>query len=153
MWRGIINWKLLSQKMLFTNFFLAIYFHLLKTCHKRYKIMGMCNCAFTFSARQVDLVDPDQTAPKSDCFYKQYDQGLYCLPFCLHLMDTLPYVKTTPFKFKNYKILGVIVLWHSYSRIMQNWRQAIINKTHLQISKLKSRQSSMVRTFCLKHVW
>ena len=45
-----------------------------------------------FSDRQVwaNSIDPDQTAP---------DQGLHCLPFCLHLLDASLYTKATLFKF------------------------------------------------------
>ena len=47
-----------------------------------------------FSDRQVwtNNVDPDQTAPR-----KQYNQGLNCLPFRLHLLDALFYDKATLF--------------------------------------------------------
>ena len=45
-----------------------------------------------FLDRQVSAssADPDQTAPP---------QGLHCLPFRLHLFDTVLYRKTTVFKF------------------------------------------------------
>ena len=45
-----------------------------------------------FSDRQVwaNSADPDQTAP---------DQGLHCLPFPLHLLDSLLYGRATLFKF------------------------------------------------------
>ena len=45
-----------------------------------------------FLDRQVwtYIVDPDQTAP---------DQGLHCLPFHLHLLNSFLYVRATVFKF------------------------------------------------------
>ena len=47
----------------------------------------------SFLDRQVwaNSVDLDQTAPS-------VDQGLHCLPFHLHLLDTLLYCKVTLFK-------------------------------------------------------
>ena len=38
----------------------------------------------------ANSADPDQTAP---------DQGLHCLPFCLHRLDSLHYGTATHFKF------------------------------------------------------
>ena len=40
----------------------------------------------------TNSADPDQTAPQSD-------QGLHCLPFCLHLLDTLLNGKSILVKF------------------------------------------------------
>ena len=39
-----------------------------------------------------------QCTPRSDCS-EQSDQGLHCLPFRLHVLDALLYVKTSMFKF------------------------------------------------------
>ena len=41
--------------------------------------------------RSVQTEDPDETA--------QSDHGLHCLPFCLHLLDSLFYGKTMLFKY------------------------------------------------------
>ena len=38
------------------------------------------------TVRPVQTVYPDQTAP---------DQGLYCLPFCLHFLDSCHYGRAT----------------------------------------------------------
>ena len=48
-----------------------------------------------FSDRQfwANSVDPDQSAPR------QSDQGLHCLPFCLHLLNALLYGRATLFEF------------------------------------------------------
>ena len=40
----------------------------------------------------ANTVDPDKLTEPSD-------QGLYCLPFHVHILDALLYVKTTVFKF------------------------------------------------------
>ena len=55
-------------------------------------LLYVCHNDPKFSDRQVlaNNVDPDQTAP---------DQGLQCLPFYLHLSDTLFYGKITLLKF------------------------------------------------------
>ena len=52
--------------------------------------MPYCNDP-KFSDRYVwaNSADPDQTAPK------QSDQGLHCLPFRLHRLDSLHYDRAT----------------------------------------------------------
>ena len=40
----------------------------------------------------ANSVDPDQTAPSLE---EQSDQGLHCLPFCLHSLDSLLYGRAT----------------------------------------------------------
>ena len=49
-----------------------------------------------FSDRQVlaNSADPDQTL-----LLEQSDQGLHCLPFRLHRLDSLLYGRATLFKF------------------------------------------------------
>ena len=37
--------------------------------------------------------DPDQTAPRGAV--EQSDQGLHCLPFCLHRLDSLLFSRAT----------------------------------------------------------
>ena len=44
----------------------------------------------------ANSVDPDQTAPSLE---EQSDQGLHCLPFGLHRLDSLLYGRATKFKF------------------------------------------------------
>ena len=41
----------------------------------------------------ANSADPDQTAPQ-----EQSDQGLHCLPFRLHRLDSLLYGRATQFK-------------------------------------------------------
>ena len=47
-----------------------------------------------FSDSWANSVDPDQTAP-GGAFQEQSDQGLHCLPFRLHLLDSLLYDRAT----------------------------------------------------------
>ena len=51
-----------------------------------------------FSDRQIwaNSADPDQTAPRGE---EQSDQGLHCLPFRLHRLDSLLFGRATEFKF------------------------------------------------------
>ena len=59
-------------------------------CHEVAQILGskmkVFIMLFKFSDRQIwaNSVDPDHTAPR---LKEQSDQGLHCLPFCLHLLD------------------------------------------------------------------
>ena len=61
-----------------------------------YKLLGDYRNDPKFSDRKVwaNSADPDQTAPR-----EQSDQGLHCLPFCLHLRDTFHKGKATLFNF------------------------------------------------------
>ena len=43
----------------------------------------------------ANSADPDQTAPREE----QSDQGLHCLPFHLHHLDSLLYGRATQLKF------------------------------------------------------
>ena len=65
------------------------------------------NC-LKFSDRQVwvNSVDPDQTVPRGE---ELFDLGLHCLPFRVHLLDSLNYDGAIFFKFNdNYgKFLSV----------------------------------------------
>ena len=44
----------------------------------------------------ANSADPDQTAPRGA--EEQSDQGLHCLPFRLHRLDSLLYGRATQFK-------------------------------------------------------
>ena len=43
--------------------------------------------------------DPDRSVQTEDADQEQFDQGLHCLPFCLHPLDVLLCGKTKLFKF------------------------------------------------------
>ena len=63
-----------------------------------------------FSDRQVwaNSLDPDQTAPRGNGIEEQSDQGLHCLPFCLHLLEALFYTKATLFDFR---VITAKIFW------------------------------------------
>ena len=79
------------------------------------KIYGQSGLTNSVDPDQTYSVDPDQTTHEVS-LKEQSGQGLHCLPFCLHLLDTslYLYVTTTLFKFLDdyCNFLGVIIFWN-----------------------------------------
>ena len=102
----------------------------------------------------ANSVDPDQTEERSD-------QGLHCLPFLLHLLDSLLYYRATLFKFSdNYSNFSGVRIFRNFMVsaceeicLIKRFIHYCIMVKPKENSGKKTKEDRTCKTFCLKVVF